>query len=113
MESWIRHRIRVAPGSPGYPGLGNGWELSESSPITIGDAVWIGTGATILKGVAIGDGTIVAKASVVTKNVPAFSIVAGNPARVVKELPRPERSIREIARQLLAEAGLEGAMADD
>ncbi|HEY5960222.1 MAG TPA: DapH/DapD/GlmU-related protein, partial [Polyangiaceae bacterium] len=99
--------IRVAPGGPGYPGLGNGWELSESSPITVGDAVWIGTNSTILKGVTIGDGAIVAKASVVTKDVPPFSIVAGNPARVVKELPRPARSIREFSQQLLAEAGLE------
>ncbi|WP_410000407.1 acyltransferase [Gemmata sp. SH-PL17] len=56
------------------------------APVIIGDDVWIGRGAVILKGVSIGHRAIVAAHSVVTKNVPADAIVAGNPARVVKEL---------------------------
>jgi len=58
----------------------------EPRPVHIGDNVWIGDRATVLKGVTIGDNSIVAASSVVTRDVPANVIVAGNPARVVKEL---------------------------
>jgi len=54
-----------------------------ASPIKIGDDVWIGTGSIILKGVNIGEGAIVAAGSVVTKDVPSFAIVGGNPAKVI------------------------------
>jgi tetrahydrodipicolinate N-acetyltransferase len=57
----------------------------RSRPIVIGDHVWIGTGATILSGVTIGDGAVVAAGSVVTSDVPGMAVVAGNPARVVRE----------------------------
>lgn len=50
----------------------------------IGNDVWIGQSAIINAGVTIGDGAIIAAGSVVTKNVPAFSIVGGNPARIIK-----------------------------
>ena len=56
-----------------------------TKPITIMDNVWIGNGATILKGVTIGDGAIIAAKSVVTHDVPPNSIVAGNPAKIIKE----------------------------
>lgn len=52
-------------------------------PVVIGDQVWIGFNATILKGVSIGEGAIVAPGAVVTKDVPAGGEVAGNPARPV------------------------------
>lgn len=55
-----------------------------SAPIYIGDDVWIGDKATILKGVRIGDGATVAAGSVVTRDVPAKSVVAGVPARVLQ-----------------------------
>jgi carbonic anhydrase/acetyltransferase-like protein (isoleucine patch superfamily) len=58
----------------------------EVLPVVIGNDVWIGNGAIILKGVTIGDRAIVAARSVVTKDVPADTIVAGNPAKVVKSL---------------------------
>lgn len=52
--------------------------------VTIGNKVWIGDKATILPGVTIGEGAIVAANAVVTKDVPAYSIVAGNPGKVIK-----------------------------
>lgn len=55
-----------------------------SKPIEIGNNVWIGINATILKGVKIGDGAIVAAGSIVTKDVPARCLVAGVPAKVIK-----------------------------
>lgn len=54
--------------------------------VVIGNDVWIGSGATILKGVTIGDRSIVATQAVVTKDVPQDSVVAGNPARVVRTI---------------------------
>ena len=60
------------------------WKYSVHAPIIIGENCWIGTNVRICKGVTIGDNAIVAACSVVTKDVPANSIVAGNPARVVK-----------------------------
>ena len=58
----------------------------RSKAIIINNNVWIGMRSLILKGVEIGDNSIVAAHSVVTKNVPANSIVAGNPAKIVKTL---------------------------
>lgn len=55
-----------------------------TSPVNIGNQVWIGCKTIILKGVNIGDGAIVAAGSVVTKDVPPCTIVAGNPAVVIK-----------------------------
>lgn len=57
-----------------------------SQPVTIEDDVWIGFGAAIMKGVTIGKGAIVAAHAVVTKDVPPYSVVAGNPAQVIKKL---------------------------
>ena len=51
-------------------------------PVTIGDDVWIGTGAIILKGVHIGDGATIAPGTVVTRDVPAKAVAAGNPATI-------------------------------
>ena len=56
-----------------------------SAPIIIKDNVWIGMSAIILKGVTIGEGAIVAAGAVVTRDVPAHAIVAGVPAKVIKE----------------------------
>jgi len=58
----------------------------KASPIAIDDDVWIGFNSTILKGVKIGKGSIIAACSVVTKDVPPNVIVAGNPAKIVKSI---------------------------
>jgi acetyltransferase-like isoleucine patch superfamily enzyme len=57
----------------------------RTAPVKIGDNVWIGMGSVILKGVTVGDNSVVAAGAIVTKSVPANSIVAGNPAEVVKK----------------------------
>lgn len=56
-----------------------------SKPITIGNHVWIGNRAMILKGVSIGDGAIIGAGSIITKNIPAGVIAVGNPAKIIKE----------------------------
>ena len=58
--------------------------LQSKGPVIIGDNVWIGDKATILPHVTIGDGSVIAANAVVTKDVPAYSVVAGNPAKVIK-----------------------------
>jgi maltose O-acetyltransferase len=85
-EKRIEHRIRVAPGGEGYANMGAAWEISDNAPIVIEDNVWIGMFCYIGKGIRIGEGSIVARQSVVTKDVPPYVIVAGNPARIVKQL---------------------------
>ncbi|MFG6656286.1 acyltransferase [Scandinavium sp. M-37] len=57
---------------------------SKGDAIIIGDDVWIGTGCIILPGVSIGNGTIIAAGSVVTKNIPDMVIAGGNPAKVIR-----------------------------
>lgn len=58
---------------------------TRTSPVLIGNNVWIGIGVTILKGVTIGDGAVIAAGSVVNKDIPACSLAAGVPAKVIKE----------------------------
>lgn len=78
--------------------FGNGWEkvMPEMSDLpykgdtVIGNDVWIGYEALIMPGVKIGNGAIVAARSVVTKDVPAYTIVGGNPAESVKERFAPD-----------------------
>ena len=62
------------------------WSKIISKDIVIEDDVWIGFGATILKGVRIGRGAIIGAKSVVTHDVEPYTVVAGNPAHVVKRL---------------------------
>lgn len=64
------------------------WSIVKSGPINIKDYAWIGMNSIILKGVTIGEGAIVAAGSVVTKDVPDWTIVAGNPAQVVKKIEK-------------------------
>ncbi|WP_158827055.1 CatB-related O-acetyltransferase [Mucilaginibacter lacusdianchii] len=76
--------------------FGNGWEqmLDEvemdgkfpyKGDTIVGNDVWIGNGATILPGVRIGNGAIIASEAVVTKDIPDYAIVGGNPARVIRK----------------------------
>ena len=65
-----------------YHSTDGGFE--KTAPVHIGDHVWIGCRSIVLKGVTIGDGAVVAAGSVVTKNVPPNTLVAGNPAEAKK-----------------------------
>jgi len=62
------------------------WSVVNSKPIIIENDVWLGMDSLILKGVTVGEGAIVAARSVVTKDVAAHTVVAGNPAKEVKKL---------------------------
>lgn len=74
----------------GFRGEARKWTRAESSPIVIEDNVWIGEYAAIMKGVTVGKGSIVAAHAVVTKDVPPYTIVVLNPARVVKTIENDE-----------------------
>jgi acetyltransferase-like isoleucine patch superfamily enzyme len=63
------------------------WTNVASKPIKICDHAWLGFDVLVLKGVTIGEGAIIGARSVVTKDIPPWTIAAGNPARVVKEIP--------------------------
>lgn len=58
---------------------------TEELPVVIGDDVWIGRRVMILPGVKIGNGAVIAAGSVVVKDVPPYSLVGGNPAKIIKE----------------------------
>jgi len=76
----VQHRI-FAPGRAGE--------------VMLEDNVWLGEGARVLKGVTIGENTIVGAGSVVASSLPADVIAAGNPVRVIKSLDSKERTVRE------------------
>ncbi len=67
------------------------WSYVHCAPVKICDKAWIGFNSIILKGVIIGEGAIVGAGSVVTKDVPPWMIVAGNPARIIREISAAER----------------------
>lgn len=60
-------------------------EADNDRDVVIGNDVWVGTRAIILHGVTVGDGAVIGAGSVVTRDVPPYSIVAGNPARLIRE----------------------------
>lgn len=74
----------------------------DDQDVHIEDDVWIGTNTTLLKGVTVGRGAVVAAGALVTKDVPPYAIVGGVPAKVLKYRFTPEQ-IKEHERQLYAE----------
>lgn len=72
----IRERYALEPVANGFP--------SSRGDIRIEDDVWIGFGATVLSGVTIGHGAVIGAMSLVTRDIPAFAIAVGNPAKVVR-----------------------------
>lgn len=82
-SDWVTtHPLRIAFNSPG---AGTDGHPHTKGATTIGNDVWIGHGAMILSGVTVGDGACIGAGAVVARDVPPYSIVAGNPARVVRQ----------------------------
>ena len=71
----------------GNPLATKNWDVVKTSPIIIKDKVWIGRNVIVLKGVTIGEGAVIGAGSVVTHDIPAWSLAAGNPARVIRPIP--------------------------
>jgi acetyltransferase-like isoleucine patch superfamily enzyme len=84
IDPHLRYQHFLAIMSTGHPHENNVDIVSQA--VVIEDDVWIGFNSAILKGVTIGRGAIIAAGSIVTKDVPPFSIVAGNPAKIVKKI---------------------------
>ena len=76
--------------------------IGRTSPVTLGNNVWIGDGAIVCKGVSIGDNSIIGAGSVVTQDIPSNVIAAGNPAKVLRPLD-PEQPL--TTRRSLLEDG--------
>jgi len=75
-------------------------EPPSAKPVAIEDNVLIGANAVILEGVTVGTGSVVAAGSVVTKDVPPYTVVAGTPAKVIKKIDEKTRSKTEIMEAL-------------
>lgn len=67
------------------------WEIPISSPILIGRGCWLGARVIVLKGVQLGEGCIVGAGAVVTKSFAPWSVIAGNPAKLIRTLAENER----------------------
>lgn len=93
-EVRIGHRVMIGPNVQFYTAAHplqaesrmQGWETAR--PIVIEENAWLGGGAIILPGVVIGRNAVVGAGAVVTRHVPANTVVAGNPARVIREIER-------------------------
>lgn len=87
----VRYSIRKKDLADWRNGNGHDWDTTITKPVIICKGVWIGTNTIILKGVTIGEGAVIGAGSVVTKDVPPYTVVAGNPAKVIRELAPDER----------------------
>lgn len=62
------------------------WSNVAMAPVKVDDKAWLGFNVSLLKGVTVGEGAVVAACSVVTRDVPPYTLVAGNPARIIRRL---------------------------
>lgn len=107
----IGRRVMFGPGvtiaTVGHPINPDMREYMYTDPVSIGDNCWIGAGVTICPGVSIGENTVIGAGSVVTKDIPADCVAAGNPCRVIREIGEQDKKYyykdREITAQDLEE----------
>jgi acetyltransferase-like isoleucine patch superfamily enzyme len=95
----IAERVYITDNIHGYEKIGQhimAQPLKHSGPVTIEDGVWIGDGACILPGVTIGRDSVIGSNSVVTKDIPERSVVAGVPAKVIKKFNRVKNAWERI-----------------
>lgn len=94
----------------GLYGAFKDWQKVSSAPVVIEDRAWIGFGSTIMKGVTIGEGAVVAAKSVVTKDVAPFTVVGGNPAKFISYVPRNTWSWEETLAAAHGDPGMEDTL---
>jgi acetyltransferase-like isoleucine patch superfamily enzyme len=82
---WANRRNDVSEWSKGR----KDWAHVAHAPVFIADKAWIGFNVSILKGVTVGEGAVIGACSVVTRDVPPYAVVVGNPARLVRTLSAP------------------------
>lgn len=75
-------------------------EPPSAQPVVIEDGVVIGANAVVLEGVTVGEGAVVAAGAIVTEDVPANTLAAGTPAKVIKEIDDQTKSKTEIKQEL-------------
>ena len=80
--AWDKRQLDVAQWKRGE----KRWDSVAIAPVTIGSKAWIGFGVSVLKGVTVGEGAVIGAKAVVTRDVPPFTVVVGNPARVIRRL---------------------------
>jgi len=68
------------------------WKHVAHAPVVVKDKAWIGFNVSVLKGVTIGEGAVIGACSVVTRDIPAYTLAVGNPARVVKSVNSADMS---------------------
>ena len=85
-DVWLGPKVQIyTPSHPIDPGARKR-RIESAHPVVIGDNVWIGGGAIILPGVTIGENSVIGAGSVVTHDIPANVVAAGNPCRILREL---------------------------
>lgn len=88
---WIGPNVGIYTPNHAFDSKERSDGYEKSLPIVIGDNVWIGGGVNIIGGVRIGENSIIGSGSVVTKDIPAGVIVAGNPAKIIREITEKDK----------------------
>ena len=103
----IGRKVMFGPGvtiaTVGHPINPDMREYMYTDPVSIGDNCWIGAGVTICPGVSIGENTVIGAGSVVTKDIPANCVAAGNPCKVLREIGEHDKKYYYKDREITAE----------
>ena len=89
-DVWLGPKVQIYTPSHPIDPVARRKRIESAHPVVIGDNVWIGGGAIILPGVTIGENSVIGAGSVVTHDIPANVVAAGNPCRILREIPADE-----------------------